>query len=34
MVKLTFKHGLLGLDFLKGAAVIIDVDEDKIILKD
>jgi len=26
-------NGLLGLDFLKGAAVIIDVDEDKIILK-
>ncbi len=26
-------NGLLGLDFLKGASVIIDVEEDKILLK-
>ena len=33
MVNLTYKNGLLGLDLLKASRVVIDVVEDKIILK-
>ncbi|ALU37877.1 hypothetical protein [Clostridium autoethanogenum] len=34
MVDLKYKNGLLGLDLLKVSKVIIDIAEDKIMVKD